>query len=110
MIQTDATDGRVTTLINDDFGEFTFLEHNLTVGESCTERHSILPDDPHSASSECRWHSHQSRPGWDINIYTQLKVTCDAEYFYLNSNIKALENGVQIHQHKWQEKVSRGFS
>lgn len=110
LIQTDATDGRVTTLINDDFGEFTFLEHNLTVGESCNERHSILPDDPHSASSECRWHSHQSRPGWDINIYTQLKVTCDAEYFYLNSNIKALENGVQIHQHKWKEKVSRGFS
>jgi hypothetical protein len=110
MTQTDATDGRVTTLINDDFGEFTFLEHNLTVGESCTERHSILPDDPHSASSECRWHSHQSRPGWDINIYTHLKVTCDGDYFYLNSNIEALENGVQIHQHKWQEKVSRGFS
>ena len=31
------------------------------------------------------WHSHKSRPDWDVDIYTQLKVTFDAEYFYLNS-------------------------
>jgi len=110
LIQIDAKDGLVTTSINDDFGEFTFLEHNLTVGESCNETHSILPDDPYSAMSECSWHSNQSRPGWNVNVYTQLKVTCDAEYFYLNSSLKALENGVQIHHHKSQEKLPRGFS
>jgi len=80
------------------------------VGESCNETHSILPDDPYSASSECCWHSHQSRPGWNVNVYTQLKVICDAEYFYLNSSIEALENGVQIHQSQSQEKLPRGFS
>ena len=108
--ETDAADGRVTTLIDDDFGEFTFVDHNLTVAQSCTEKHTILPHDPHSAYSECRWHSHQSRPGWDIDVYTHLEVTCDADYFYLDSSLEALENGVQVHQQQYQEKVSRGFA
>ena len=100
----------MTTKINDDFGKYTFLEHNLTVGESCNEIHSILPDDPCSAISECSWHAQQSRPGWNVDIYSQLKVTCDEEYFYLNRSIKALENGVQVHQSDSQEKLPRGFS
>jgi putative CocE/NonD family hydrolase len=110
ITQTDAADERVTTLIDDDFGEFTFVDHNLTVAQSCTEKHTILPHDPHSAYSECRWHSRQSRPGWDIDVYTYLEVTCDADYFYLESSLEALENGTQVHQQHWQEKVSRGFA
>jgi hypothetical protein len=110
IIQTNAANGRVTTLIDDDFGEFTFLAHNLTISQSCTEKHTILPHDPHSASSECRWHSRQSRPGWDIDVYTYLEVTCDGDYFYLDSGLEALENGVQIHHQQWQEKVPRGFA
>ena len=82
----------------------------LTVGESCKETHSILPDDPCSAMSECSWHAQQSRHGWKVDIYSQLKVTCDEEYFYLNRSIKALENGIQVHQSESQEKLSRGFS
>ena len=110
ITQTDASDGRATTLIDDDFGEFTFVEHNLTVAQSCTEKHTILPHDPHSAYTECRWYSRQSRPGWDIEVYTYLEVTCDVDYFYLDSGLEALENGVQIHQQQYQEKVSRGFA
>ena len=108
--QTNAADGRQTTIIDDDFGEFTFVAHNLTVGETCHEEHSILPYDPHSAKSLCRWHSRQARPGWEIEIHTQLTVTCDAKYFYLDASLEALENGVQVHQKFWQEKVLRGFA
>ena len=110
LVQIDARDGLVTTKINDDFGKYTFLEHNLTVGESCKEIHSILPDDPCSAMSDCSWHAQQSRPGWNVDIYSELKVTCDEEYFYLNRIIKAIENGVQVHQSESQEKLPRGFS
>jgi len=110
LVQIDARDGLVTTKINDDFGKYTFLEHNLTVGESCKEIHSILPDDPCSAMSDCSWHAEQSRPGWNVDIYSELKVTCDEEYFYLNRIIKAIENGVQVHQSESQEKLPRGFS
>ena len=110
LIQLDSKNGLVTTKISDDFGKFTFVEHDLTVGESCKETHSILPDDPCSAMSECSWHAQQSRPGWKVDIYSQLKVTCDEEYFYLNRVIKAIENGVQVHQSESQEKLPRGFS
>ena len=61
LIQLDSKNGLVTTKISDDFGKFTFVEHDLTVGESCKETHSILPDDPCSAMSECSWHAQQSR-------------------------------------------------
>ena len=107
---TDATSGRVTTIIDDDFGEFTFVAHNLTVGQSCFEKHSVLPDDPNSVTSECRWDFRQSRPGWDINVSTFLEVTCDGDYFYLVCGVDALENDEQVYQKKWQEKISRGFS
>ena len=56
LVQIDSKNGLVTTKISDDFGKFTFVEHDLTVGESCKETHSILPDDPSSAMSECSWH------------------------------------------------------
>ncbi len=80
----------MTTKISDDFGKFTFVEHDLTVGESCKETHSILPDDPCSAKEECSWYAQQSRPGWKVDIYSQLKVTCDEECFHLNRMDKGL--------------------
>ena len=100
----------MTTIIDDDFGEFTFVAHNLTVGQSCFEKHSVLPDDPNSVTSECRWDFRQSRPGWHINVSTFLEVTCDGDYFYLVCGVDALENDEQVYQKKWQEKISRGFS
>ena len=108
--QINAANGLHTTFINDDFGEFTFVAHNLTVGETCREEHSVLPHDPHSATSLCKWHSHQARPGWEIDIYTSLKVACDANHFYLEACLEALENGKQVHLKNWQEQVPRGFS
>ena len=108
MTRINAANGEQTTVIDDDFGEFTFVAHKLTVGEVCHEEHTILPNDPHSAVSKCNWHSHQARPGWEIDVYTSLKVTCDADYFYLNARLEALENGQQVHQKSWQEQVLRG--
>ncbi len=97
VTQINAANGEQTTVINDDFGEFTFLAHNLTVGEVCHEEHAVLPHEPHSANSFCKWHLRQVRPGWEIDVYTSLKVTCDAQYFYLNATLEALENGQQVH-------------
>ena len=108
--QVNAADGRQTTFIDDDFGEFTFTDHKLTVGEVCHEEHSVLPHNPHSAASFCKWHSKQARPGWEIDVYTSLKVTCDADHFYLDASLEALENGQQVHLKNWKEKVLRGFA
>lgn len=108
--QINAANGLHTTLIDDDFGEFTFVGHGLTVGETCHEEHGVLPHDPHSATSLCRWHSRQSRPDWEIDIHTSLKVTCDATHFYLDASLEALENGQQVHLKTWQESIPRGFS
>ncbi|HCH31771.1 MAG TPA: peptidase S15 [Oceanospirillaceae bacterium] len=107
--QINAANGQHTTVIDDDFGEFTFVEHNLTVGEVCHEQHSILPHDPHSATSLCQWRSRQARPGWEIEVSTSLKVTCDVDCFYLDASLEALENGQQVHAKQWQETVPRRF-
>ena len=108
--QINAANGLHTTLIDDDFGEFTFVDHGLTVGQTCHEEHAVLPHDPHSATSLCQWHSHQSRTGWEIDVHTSLKVTCDATHFYLDARLEALENGQQVHLKTWQESIPRGFS
>ena len=108
--QINAVNGLHTTIIDDDFGEFTFVEHGLTVGEVCHEEHGILPHDPHSATSLCQWHSHQSRVDWEIDVYTRLKVTCDATHFYLDATLEAFENGQKVHLKTWQEHILRGFS
>jgi hypothetical protein len=110
VTQTNAANGQQTTVIDDVFGEFTFVDHGLTVGDVCREEHSILPHDPNSATSFCKWHSRQARPGWEIDVYTSLKVTCDANNFYLDASLEALENGQQVHQKTWQEQVPRGFA
>ena len=108
--QINAANGLHTTIIDDDFGEFTFDDHGLTVGEICHEEHAVLPHDPHSATSLCQWHSRQSRSGWEIDVYSSLKVTCDATHYYLDARLEALENGQQVHLKTWQESISRGFS
>lgn len=105
---TDAETGRVTTLIEDDFGEEHHLDYDLIVGTSCREVHSVLPNEPCSAQSECHWTTHQQRGAWDLLTKVSLVVICDATHFHLHATVSADEGGEQVFEKRWQESVPRG--
>ncbi|HCH24064.1 MAG TPA: peptidase S15 [Oceanospirillaceae bacterium] len=105
---TDAETGRVTTLIEDDFGEDRFLDYDLVMGQICVEEHSVEPYDPHSAISDCTWFTHQQRGDWDLTSKVHLRVTSDADFFYLQAGLTATEAGETVFDKQWQERVDRG--
>ena len=104
----DAATGGVSTLIEDDFGEDLLVDYDLVLGQICRERHSVLPDDPHSARSECTWHTHQQRGTWDLHTHVELIATSDAHYFYLEAGIVAYEGDAKVFEKRWQECIERG--
>ncbi len=106
--QTDAQTGRMTTLIEDDFGEQRFVDYDLTMGQKCVEHHSVLPQDPCSAKTQCEWWVHQQRGDWDLHTYVNLTVTCDGQHFYLHAQVTADEGGEPVFNRQWQESVPRG--
>lgn len=107
--QTDAQTGRMTTIIEDDFGEDRYLDYDLIVGQKCVEHHSVLPDDPTSAQTQCQWWTHQQRGEWDLETYVELMVTCDEDYFYLQAEVTADEGDERVFEKHWQEQVPRGI-
>ena len=105
---TDAETGQVTTLIEDDFGKERFVDYDLTLGQTCVERHSVMPNDPLSARSQCTWHTQQQRQDWELATCVALDVTCDQSFFYLSASVVATEGSETVFEKHWQERVARG--
>lgn len=98
----------ITTLeIIADNGKILFDQSGLAMASINLQRYSIADSDPLSATAEYDWEWEYSREGWLVTTKTTTKITSDREYFYLDAQSNAWENGHQVFDKVWHEKYRR---
>ncbi|MDZ7600879.1 MAG: CocE/NonD family hydrolase [Hoeflea sp.] len=107
--ETDAATGVVTTVVFNDAGENRDLEHGLISGSTTLERWSIHPDDPLSATAHIRWEQTGGRDGWRTETVAEMEMRCDTDFFFVTGRLVAKEDGEQVFERDWDEKIPRRF-
>lgn len=103
----DVGSGEVCVTIEDDLGAVRFTEHGLAVDQRCTEQYRTLPWDPLSTQADIHWQYRVERAPWSVAVDSRLQVRADAQWFYIEAQQQALENGVQVHHRTWSKRVAR---
>ncbi|EJM98143.1 CocE/NonD family hydrolase [Phyllobacterium sp. YR531] len=105
----DQVTGKVTLLIEDDFGEACDKEHGLIHGGVARERWEIEADDPLSARGETHWTEISGRDNWRIRTETFTSMHSDKHKFYLTGRIEAYENDNVVFERDFAETIDRKF-
>ncbi|MFT4792909.1 MAG: putative acyl esterase [Paracoccaceae bacterium] len=105
--ETDRQTGRVSLIIEDDFGEHRDPGHGLIAGSVARERWEIHPDDPLCASAQTHWTEVVERDGLRLSTETRTWMHADAANFHLRARLEAFENGRLVHTRDVSETVSR---
>ncbi|MEM6987714.1 MAG: peptidase S15, partial [Pseudomonadota bacterium] len=106
-VEHDLISESVTLVIEDDFGEMRDRTHGLVKGSVGRERWSINPSDPLSAVGETHWTQTLARDAWSIRTETRLRMTADAETFYLEGEIEAFEGDERVLHRELSQSLSR---
>ncbi|MBP6345180.1 MAG: CocE/NonD family hydrolase [Neisseriaceae bacterium] len=106
-IREDVISGEVCVEINDDLGHMRFLEHGFWVDQRCTERYSVLPYDPLSMRADIAWTYRAGRDEWSVQVDSDIQLTADADWFYIEAKQVAQHQGQVVHERCWQERVAR---
>ena len=106
-VEHDHATGRVTLMIDDDFGEVRDLEHGLVHGSAVSERWTILPDEPLSAAVEMGWSQTFRRDGWAARTETLTAMRADEKAFRLSARIRAYEGEELVFERVFEEAVPR---
>ncbi|SFJ12088.1 hypothetical protein SAMN04515648_2757 [Phyllobacterium sp. CL33Tsu] len=108
-IEHDQVSGKITLLIEDDFGEARDKDHGLIHGGVARERWEIHPDDPLSACGETHWTEISGRDNWRTRTETYTTMRSDQHNFYLTGRIEAYENDNVVFEHDFAETIKRSF-
>lgn len=101
--------GRKFYTRTDDEGRIKYTQHGLEVDSKSVEVYSILPVDPLSARIEIIHEEEVQRDDWKISIRTKSRMSCDADYFYLENRLQIFEAGQDVFDRQWEKKVLRNF-
>ena len=66
-------------------------------------------EDPLSAEAEYRYHIEQTRADWNACVECDIRVTADAEYFFVTGEYRALENNQLVRRRQVRVPVRRKF-
>ncbi|MRG55519.1 CocE/NonD family hydrolase [Phyllobacterium sp. SYP-B3895] len=108
-IEHDQVSGKITLLIEDDFGEARDKDHGLIHGGVARERWEIHPDDPLSAYGATHWTEISGRDNWRTRTETYTTMRSDQHNFYLTGRIEAYENDNVVFEHDFAETIKRSF-
>jgi hypothetical protein len=103
----DVSSGEVCVRIEDDLGALRFLDHGLWVDQRCTEEYRTLPWDPLSTRADIQWQYRVGREQWSIEVDSSLHLRADDQWFYVEAEQVARENGEQVHHRQWSKRVAR---
>jgi putative CocE/NonD family hydrolase len=107
----DAITGQCTHLIRGEGGLFgegihRFDEIDTTVDHGMRRTLTIGPD-PLSARDSIAQHYAMGRDGWRIRIETETTLTADATHFIAAGHLRVLENGTEVRERHWHERIPR---
>jgi len=105
----DTQSGASITTIHNDFGEHRDLQHQLISGGEVTERWSIKPDDPLSATGDMHWIQTGGRGDWLWKTDATVQLRCDADFFYATATLLVYNNGELIFERKYSETIKRDW-
>lgn len=103
----DRTTGRVTADIRIHEGAAHIVEHGLTHSAECTERYSILPDDPTSAEGEVTWTHEMRRDDWVVRTVTHTHLSCDSTHFHLRARMQAFDGDSSVRDKTYTARIPR---
>ena len=106
-IEEDQVTGRVTLVIEDDFGKVEDCDHKLINGTVAREWWSIHPDDPLSARGKCHWTEELGRGDWQIRTETFCEMWSDASTFHLTARLEAWEGDTLIYERDLTDAIAR---
>ena len=108
-VVTDASTGKITTLISNDFGENKDFQHGLISGSETHESWSIDPLDPLSAEVVISWEQNGGRDDWQWSTSVVMTMTCDADTFYVSGYLVAREGDQVMYEAEYADNVKRVF-
>jgi len=105
--EVDMGTGRVSLVIEDDFGQVRDADHGLVSGHVARESWSIHPDDPTSAEGRCHWTDVLEREGISLRTEAHCSMTSDSTHFHLAARMEAYENDTLIFERDLTESIER---
>ncbi|HUO81230.1 MAG TPA: CocE/NonD family hydrolase [Gammaproteobacteria bacterium] len=107
-----ATHDTVYTLYNDggDFEGASIARIEaigLELGNAILKRFIVNEGDPLSARAELTNHTLFRREGWQVDVYTFLRLSCDARNFRLEARLEAREGAAVAFSRDWDVKIAR---
>ena len=107
--ETDMVTGRVSLVIEDDFGHVRDLEHGLETASVARECWSIHPDDPLSAKGWCHWTDELIRDATHLRTEARCEMTSDLTHFHLKARLDAYEGDEKVFSKELSESIPRNF-
>ena len=106
-IEHDLITGHVALVVEHDTGVVENLEHGLITGESMSERWSIQPGDPLSASIFCEFCQSLAREDWAVRTEGWTRMEATKQSLILTAHLEAWEGPVQVFSRDWQHDIPR---
>jgi hypothetical protein len=81
----------------------------LELGAQGKSQFHIEENDPLSAVAELRRTQTISRDNWQIRIETQMRLSCTADTFLLQGDLRAFEGANEVCHRIWDRSIPRDF-
>jgi putative CocE/NonD family hydrolase len=105
----DPATGRVSRVYVKDDGAYRIDEHGVEVDAMGTLTYRSQGEDPLTAEAEYRYRLEHRRENWNACVECDVRVTADAENFYLTGEYRALENNQLVRRRDVRVPVKRKF-
>lgn len=105
----DEDDGTVSRVYLKDDGAFRIEEHGMEIDARGTLTYRCKGEDPCTAEAAYHYHITHARGDWNASVECDMRVTADAENFYLSGEYQAIENNQVIKRRTINLPVKRLF-
>jgi|SRR5579871_484025 len=106
-IERDIETGTTTMTVVRDDGLSKIEAIGTVTGHTKTLRYSIKPDDPVTARTTAEQEFVKQRPDWDTRVKTRMTVSCDAQFFFVETDLEAYEDNRRVFARSWNQRVRR---
>jgi hypothetical protein len=105
----DEGDGTVSRVYLKDDGAFRIEEHGMEIDARGRLTYRSTGEDPGTAEAAYYYHIKHARGDWNASVECDMRVTADAENFYLAGEYRAIENNQAIKRRAVNLPVKRKF-
>ncbi|RMF37908.1 MAG: CocE/NonD family hydrolase [Alphaproteobacteria bacterium] len=103
----DHTTGLVTHERGSESGEHRHLHTGISVSYSDTDRFTILPGDPNSATGLSAWTKRYARGDWRASVETSVEVRALRDHWRITASLTARDADGVVAERHWDEQLPR---